>query len=419
MAYRPSQKFKKTLLGGGAVVVLAGLNAPAALSFAEEKYHAYKIAQPAYKARYGSWAPVQVPGEYRLNAIHAALLHTGKVLLIAGSGNNQKNFDAGSFKTVLWDPADNTFTAVDTPEDFFCAGHSQLPDGRLLVAGGTARLRGPRRRGQPRGRRHARQEREPRQGRHPQEGHRLPVAVGRRVRVPVRRHRPQGQARVHHLVLQERPDETVGDQGDRRRGPRLRRGEAGGPEGPHHPGRPVPDRRPEGRGRPERLRAGPEAHHGEAGLPGHQVRVRVRPRGREVRPGRPHGRRALVPDARHAPGRPRPRRLRPQRRRRHRARRQRDLRPRDQEVDQGPLPLLPHLSGALPHPGRQALLHRRQRRLRPRRQGPHPRAVGPEEERLHRDPRHRRPRPAGDRRLPRPPAGPGPEVHGPRRRRRR
>ncbi|WP_236239899.1 kelch motif-containing protein [Streptomyces sp. CC228A] len=139
MAYRPSQKFKKTLLGGGAVVVLAGLNAPAALSFAEEKYHAYKIAQPAYKARYGSWAPVQVPGEYRLNAIHAALLHTGKVLLIAGSGNNQKNFDAGSFKTVLWDPADNTFTAVDTPEDFFCAGHSQLPDGRLLVAGGTAR----------------------------------------------------------------------------------------------------------------------------------------------------------------------------------------------------------------------------------------------------------------------------------------
>ncbi|WP_149184045.1 kelch motif-containing protein [Streptomyces sp. TRM49041] len=139
MAYRPSKKFKRTLLGGGALVVLAGLNAPAALSFAEEKYHAYKIAQPGYKARYGSWQLVHVPGDHRLNAVHAALLRTGKVLLVAGSGNNQKDFDAGSFETILWDPAANSFEAVATPEDFFCAGHSQLPDGRLLVAGGTAR----------------------------------------------------------------------------------------------------------------------------------------------------------------------------------------------------------------------------------------------------------------------------------------
>ncbi|GAA4900051.1 hypothetical protein GCM10023237_19010 [Streptomyces coeruleoprunus] len=139
MAHRPSRTFRKTLLGGGAVLVLAGLNAPAALSFAEERYHAYKISQPGYKARYGSWHRLDVPRAYRLNAVHAALLRTGKVLLIAGSGNNQRNFDAGSFTTILWNPADNTFKDVPTPEDLFCAGHSQLPDGRLLVAGGTAR----------------------------------------------------------------------------------------------------------------------------------------------------------------------------------------------------------------------------------------------------------------------------------------
>ena len=139
MAYRPSKKFKKTLLGSGAVVVLAALNAPAAVSFAEEKYHAYKIAQPGYKKQYGSWAELDVPDEYRINAIHAALLHTGKVLLIAGSGNDQKNFDAGTFETILWDPAKNTFKKIPTPVDFFCSGHTQLPDGRLLVAGGTAR----------------------------------------------------------------------------------------------------------------------------------------------------------------------------------------------------------------------------------------------------------------------------------------
>ncbi|MFJ5222138.1 galactose oxidase-like domain-containing protein [Streptomyces sp. NPDC088400] len=137
--YRPSMKFKKKLLGGGALVVLVGLNAPAVVSFATEKYHAYKIAQPGYKQRYGSWETLDVPKKYRTNAIHAALLHSGKVLIIAGSGNNQKKFDKGSFDTILWNPADNSFRKIPTPEDFFCSGHSQLADGRLLVAGGTAR----------------------------------------------------------------------------------------------------------------------------------------------------------------------------------------------------------------------------------------------------------------------------------------
>ncbi|APY86303.1 DUF1929 domain-containing protein [Streptomyces alfalfae] len=139
MAYRPSRRTRKTLIGVGAGTLLVGLNAPAALSFAEEQYHEYKIAQPGYKARYGSWKQVDIPEEFRTNAIHAALLHTGKVLIVAGSGNEQKKFDAGSFDTVLWDPKNNTFKKIPTPEDFFCSGHAQLPDGRLLVAGGTAR----------------------------------------------------------------------------------------------------------------------------------------------------------------------------------------------------------------------------------------------------------------------------------------
>ncbi|WP_406863192.1 kelch motif-containing protein [Streptomyces sp. HUAS MG47] len=139
MAYRPSNKFRKQLLGGGAILLLAGLNAPAAVSFATAEYHAYKIAQPGYKAKFGSWQGLDVPPGFKVNAIHAALLHTGKVLLIAGSGNDQKKFDSGTFETILWDPAKNTFKKIPTPEDFFCAGHSQLPDGRLLVAGGTAR----------------------------------------------------------------------------------------------------------------------------------------------------------------------------------------------------------------------------------------------------------------------------------------
>ncbi|MFK4068799.1 galactose oxidase-like domain-containing protein [Streptomyces sp. NPDC029674] len=139
MAYRPSKRTRKTAIGVGAGALLVGLNAPAALSFAEEQYYEYKIAQPGYKKKYGSWKQVAIPKEYRTNAIHAALLHTGKVLIVAGSGNEQKKFDSGSFDTVLWDPKNDTFKKIPTPEDFFCSGHAQLPDGRLLVAGGTAR----------------------------------------------------------------------------------------------------------------------------------------------------------------------------------------------------------------------------------------------------------------------------------------
>ena len=139
MAFQPSQKTRKTVLGIGGIAVLAGLNAPAALDFAGEQYHEYKITRPDYMAKYGSWDQIDIPKEYRTNAIHASLLHTGKVLIVAGSGNEQKKFNAGSFDTVLWDPKANTFKKIPTPVDFFCGGHSQLPSGNLLVAGGTAR----------------------------------------------------------------------------------------------------------------------------------------------------------------------------------------------------------------------------------------------------------------------------------------
>ncbi|BBC32902.1 uncharacterized protein SGFS_041960 [Streptomyces graminofaciens] len=139
MARQLSKKTKKLLLGVGAFALLVGLNAPAAIGFAQEQYYEWKIAQPGYRARYGSWKQVDIPEKYRTNAIHAALLHTGKVLIVAGSGNEQKKFDKGDFDTVLWDPVRNTFKKIPTPEDFFCSGHAQLPDGRLLVAGGTAR----------------------------------------------------------------------------------------------------------------------------------------------------------------------------------------------------------------------------------------------------------------------------------------
>jgi hypothetical protein len=69
--------------------------------------------------------------------IHSVVLNTGKVLMIAGSSNQWDRFAAGQFTSVLWNPADNSFKAIATPYDMFCAGHVILRDGRVLVAGGT------------------------------------------------------------------------------------------------------------------------------------------------------------------------------------------------------------------------------------------------------------------------------------------
>jgi len=94
-------------------------------------------AQPAYKKANGEWSTVTLPAKFRINGIHSVLLSTGKVLVVAGSGNNTHHFDAGTFDTVLWDPTDDTYKKIDTPADLFCGGHAFLPDGNVLIAGGT------------------------------------------------------------------------------------------------------------------------------------------------------------------------------------------------------------------------------------------------------------------------------------------
>jgi Galactose oxidase-like, Early set domain len=83
----------------------------------------------------GKWQVM--PYESTVRGIHAVMLHNGKVLLVAGSGNDPSAFAAGTFKTAVYDPATGTFTNVATPVDLFCAGHVQLADGRVLVMGGN------------------------------------------------------------------------------------------------------------------------------------------------------------------------------------------------------------------------------------------------------------------------------------------
>lgn len=122
-----------------AAAVLFSANAPPLWSLVSEFAHEREINSEAYQREHGFWQVIDLPKNLRVNAIHAALLDTGKLLIVAGSGNEEKQFDAGTFKTLVFDPATGDSKLVPTPTDVFCAGHAFLPDGKLLVAGGTLR----------------------------------------------------------------------------------------------------------------------------------------------------------------------------------------------------------------------------------------------------------------------------------------
>lgn len=79
----------------------------------------------------GQWSPELDIG---IIGIHAAMLHTGKVMLF------ERQHDGPGSLAKLFDPATGTVTDATLPfvRDIFCGGLSFLPDGRLLVTGGNA-----------------------------------------------------------------------------------------------------------------------------------------------------------------------------------------------------------------------------------------------------------------------------------------
>ncbi len=70
----------------------------------------------------GQWEPpINLPAV----PAHSIMLHTGKVLFFRSS------------TSYTWNPLTGQINAQDPEADIFCAGHSFLPDGRVLVTGGA------------------------------------------------------------------------------------------------------------------------------------------------------------------------------------------------------------------------------------------------------------------------------------------
>ncbi|MET7437517.1 galactose oxidase-like domain-containing protein [Streptomyces sp. NPDC005496] len=83
----------------------------------------------------GKWTVL--PTRNPVRSMHSVVLNNGKVLLIAGSGNSEEMFAAGTFTSAVYDPVRGTYKQIPTPKDMFCAGHVQLSDGRVLVMSGN------------------------------------------------------------------------------------------------------------------------------------------------------------------------------------------------------------------------------------------------------------------------------------------
>ena len=112
------------------LVVLLGTLAPGAVAQADVK---------------GQWNTMN--STMTINPVHTALMHNGKILVIAGSGNcppSQSGCPSGApygasnhSGATVFDPVAQTFNQLTLSWDMFCNGMTVLPDGQVFVNGGT------------------------------------------------------------------------------------------------------------------------------------------------------------------------------------------------------------------------------------------------------------------------------------------
>jgi hypothetical protein len=103
---------------------------------------------------HGAWCQADVQGQWNtlpysmtINPIHVALMHNGKILVIAGSGNCPSTLagcpsgppygGANQSGAVVLDPIASNITQLSVGRDMFCNGMTVLADGQVLTTGGT------------------------------------------------------------------------------------------------------------------------------------------------------------------------------------------------------------------------------------------------------------------------------------------
>jgi hypothetical protein len=129
--------FLKFLGAGTAILTLGGFGGLTDLFNPNQKTrfpYAHRPLQPQLaSAQQGSWA---FGDNTSISPIHVALLPSGKILYLAGSGWNYNN-QSGPFQAIVRDATSGSEVTLQQQEDLFCSGMTSLADGTVLFAGGT------------------------------------------------------------------------------------------------------------------------------------------------------------------------------------------------------------------------------------------------------------------------------------------
>ena len=118
MRSRTGHTFKRSLLAATALITI-GLIVPRATLRAQAGIQ-------------GQWTTLSTL--MSINPVHVTLMHTGKVLVVSGSGNVATETN---YQGAVWDPQTDTLVTQPLLWDMFCNGMVVLPDGRPFVIGGN------------------------------------------------------------------------------------------------------------------------------------------------------------------------------------------------------------------------------------------------------------------------------------------
>jgi hypothetical protein len=128
------RNFLKLLGLGASIFMVGGFGGISNLLTSPPRSNKQAFAQQSL----GSWAAGQ---NTTTPTIHAALLPTGKIFYLAGSGfDNARQF--GPYDARILDVSTGSEKTLTQSEDLWCMGSTSLEDGKLLMAGGTLRYNG-------------------------------------------------------------------------------------------------------------------------------------------------------------------------------------------------------------------------------------------------------------------------------------
>jgi hypothetical protein len=132
VAWSSLNKTIATVASGGLAKAVAVGTATIQAAFGSTNGTTTLTVNTAQASEQGQWKTL--PYTMPINPIHMAVMHNGKVLVVAGSGNQLGVTD---FEGAVWDPQSGQITKQPVPWDMFCNGMVVLADGKPFIFGGT------------------------------------------------------------------------------------------------------------------------------------------------------------------------------------------------------------------------------------------------------------------------------------------